>query len=383
MKVIDRFHSKHEKRIVGLDILRTLAILLVVYVHGRLLLPEDMQVGYMRGRIFKISGVAVFFVLSGFLIGNILIRLIRNTDFLLKDLINFWIRRWFRTLPNYFLMLFVLIILTAVIDWPWYGFSYKYFFFIQNLSGPHPNFFPVAWSLSVEEWFYLLFPVVSFIFLKLSRKKNASILAAVLLFLIVPFLLRVAKFENWQILGEWLEEAQYRKTLLLRLDSLMFGFLGAFLFSTFPKFWKKVRYYLLAVGLVLLVSYVRVRLMKYTYFPLLYNLDSITILCLLPFLSQLKTTRLKWLDSSFIFISVISYSMYLVHLTWVRQFTLPLISITLGYENAPKEEIYGTNLILYWGLTIVFSYLLYRFFEQPVTELRERFSRKEAVNKQQ
>ena len=97
--------KKIEKnRIFGLDIMRTFAILAVMFGHSIFFLPTSIK---DQLHAFVIDGVNIFFVLSGFLIGGILIRDFEKKK-TIKVLFNFWIRRWFRTLPNYFLILIVL-----------------------------------------------------------------------------------------------------------------------------------------------------------------------------------------------------------------------------------------------------------------------------------
>ena len=50
--------------------------------------------------------------------------------------------------------------------------NFRYFIFSQNLYQPHPLFFPEAWSLSIEEWFYLTFPNFNlFIIQKVKKQK--------------------------------------------------------------------------------------------------------------------------------------------------------------------------------------------------------------------
>src|SRR5436190_15587708 len=93
------------KRVYGLDILRAVAILLVVLIHGTALIGES-PIGMFT--YLKIpDGVNLFFVLSGYLIGTILSKHITTEKFTLKPLLNFWQRRWFRTLPNYYLFLLI------------------------------------------------------------------------------------------------------------------------------------------------------------------------------------------------------------------------------------------------------------------------------------
>src|ERR1041384_552442 len=160
-------------RVYGLDILRALAILFVIIGHGGYFLPPKAQT---INSFFVFDGVSIFFVLSGFLIGGILIKNLENKTINKRLLLDFWIRRWFRTLPNY---LFILVIVTALNVLFTDGFSInyikRYFIFSQNLFYQHPSFFPEAWSLSVEEWFYLLIPVIIFssiLFVKITAKHS-------------------------------------------------------------------------------------------------------------------------------------------------------------------------------------------------------------------
>ncbi len=73
------------KRIYGLDILRALAILFVVVGHGKYLLPQELR---FYSKILALDGVSIFFVLSGFLIGGILIRLFEENHINKKLLVK-------------------------------------------------------------------------------------------------------------------------------------------------------------------------------------------------------------------------------------------------------------------------------------------------------
>jgi len=152
--MIDNFLKKHNKRIIGLDVLRVIAIALVIYEHGGSLLPKYFHKEYYK-YMPAIDGVSVFFILSGFLIGGILLKIADKEKFTKKNLLNFWIRRWFRTIPAYFLVLIAVLSCRLVLFKNTGAFSIKYLFFLQNFMSPHPHFFPEAWSLSIEEWFYL------------------------------------------------------------------------------------------------------------------------------------------------------------------------------------------------------------------------------------
>ena len=83
---------KSSQRNFGLDVLRAAAIVMVLVSHTANAL-----------NFLGVYGVELFFVLSGFLIGDILIRsAARQSRFDFRDLAEFWTRRWFRTLPNYY-----------------------------------------------------------------------------------------------------------------------------------------------------------------------------------------------------------------------------------------------------------------------------------------
>ena len=108
-------------------------------------------------------GVEIFFVLSGFLIGQLIVKEVLRPPSA-QGLVRFWVRRWFRTLPPYFLVLFLRRFEGHPLHW-------KLFVFLQNFDPPVAGSFPVSWSLAVEEWFYLLTPLVLLAVARLSRAR--------------------------------------------------------------------------------------------------------------------------------------------------------------------------------------------------------------------
>ena len=143
--------------------LRAVAVLAVVLGHADI-------AGFSGGFV----GVDVFFVISGFLISRLLLTEISTTGTL--DLARFWIKRARRLLPNALLTLFATILLTAFvlpgysllslareITWTCLELSNFYFaaravdyFHFDDAPSPVMQF----WSLSVEEQFYLLWPLL-------------------------------------------------------------------------------------------------------------------------------------------------------------------------------------------------------------------------------
>ena len=109
--------------------------------------------------------VDMFFVLSGFVLYPQLTKIYNNK----KNLKIFYMRRWLRTLPIFFVALVTFSIVFNNFNYD----TLKYLFFVQKI---YPDFLKldymtIAWSLSIEEWFYFLFPLVLIFFRKLSFGK--------------------------------------------------------------------------------------------------------------------------------------------------------------------------------------------------------------------
>ena len=147
--------------------MRMAAILVVVLGHSSILLENTVLKDFPY---FKpVDGVDLFFVLSGFLIGGIMLRDF-NQSSSIYELLSFWKRRWFRTLPLYFLILGLnyVVVKNEWIKGDIEQANSTFLCFLQNLTEPFYDFFWESWSLSVEEWFYLTSPVLFFLLLKLK-----------------------------------------------------------------------------------------------------------------------------------------------------------------------------------------------------------------------
>jgi len=107
-------------RNLGLDLIRAVAISLVLFAHSIQSVIFGISIGVL--------GVEIFFVLSGYLIGQILIRDFSNNASI-STLANFWLRRWFRTLPLYYaIILFKFIFIDHSLGYKIFAFV----FFLQN-----------------------------------------------------------------------------------------------------------------------------------------------------------------------------------------------------------------------------------------------------------
>ncbi len=359
-----------KNRIYGLDILRAFAILFVLLGHGLFLLPVSIR-PYIGATV--LDGVSIFFVLSGFLIGTILIKLLEKNKPSFSLLLNFWSRRWFRTLPNYFLVLFLLIFLSLFFKtgFNWTQTKY-YFFFLQNFSSPHPPFFGEAWSLSVEEWFYLIVPfltIIGAIIFKISPKQIIVLVA--ILIIIFSTAIRYYRYSKGHSYDLAIWDGLFRKQVVTRLDSIMFGVIGAYISFYFAIYFSKYRNFLFVVGLLLLAlpkTPLNFHLMNDKIYADVFSFTQMSIgtLFLIPFLANLKTGK-GFIYKTFTYISLTSYSMYLINYSLI----LALI-IRPYFANHLDKHLYiiASNLLFY-GLTFILSILIFKYFEKPFMNLRD------------
>lgn len=159
MKAISTFEEfQARKHFMLLDGIRAIAILAVLWHHsrGQTLFQWDLvERGYL--------GVDLFFVLSGFLITHLLIKEKRTKGSI--SLSKFYVRRTLRIFPLYYGYLLVLLVWTAVTHSPKLSMMLSslpyYLLYISNwMPAEKYHFFHRAWSLAVEEQFYLLWPAL-------------------------------------------------------------------------------------------------------------------------------------------------------------------------------------------------------------------------------
>ena len=351
-------------RVFGLDLVRAVAIILVVLGHGGFLLNGSALDGFPYFRM--IDGVDMFFVLSGFLIGGILVKQAEgNVPFKGRQLLRFWKRRWFRTLPNYYLVLVlnVVFVVTGVIQEDWSRISWKFLVFLQNFNTPMYGFFWESWSLPVEEWFYIFTPVLLLLLLKVLPPKRALLLSALCL-TVFPVLYRISIFDPK--IDDFWWDVTFRKIVLCRLDSIGYGVLGAWTAHYVPRWWRNARIPAFILGALLIAFLVHHREPVGTVYRQVSALSVVpfSVLLLLPAMDGLKRGR-GFAAVAVQHISKISYSMYLINLALVAEVIRDNFPPLNGTDGIMK---YG----LFWVIVVVASSLLYRYFEKPVMDLRDR-----------
>ncbi|ABS64908.1 acyltransferase 3 [Parvibaculum lavamentivorans DS-1] len=210
--------------------MRGIACGVVVLLHtifGIIPFASDSAGGAIQTALqpFMVGGVDLFFVLSGFLIGGILIDNKGASNFFRA----FWTRRIARIFPVYFLLFFSFVGILAVrpyIDAPWLDIwllkeqlaLWTYATFTQNFamalaSSGGPRWIGITWSLAVEEQFYLLLPPLVYL---LARRSLVGL--AVCGIVAAPIIRSLL----------WTEQSWFASYVLLpgRMDTLMFGVLA-------------------------------------------------------------------------------------------------------------------------------------------------------------
>lgn len=237
-------------RITSIDFLRGVAVLLVVFRHVYLE-PILLTIGW--------TGVDLFFVLSGFLVSNLLFQEYKTTGTVKP--IRFLIRRGLKIYPLFYFMTFLLFFISIQLS-PQYLDIYKArllneVLFIQNynydvtLSGH-------TWSLAVEEHFYFVLALLFFVFAKmkiLDNKLLFNVLTIIILLLCLNMRINViAPYTTPFYYGCYLIPTH------LRFDTLWVGVFIAYHYNyntvAFKNFFGKSGYlWLILVGLSVSVCY--------------------------------------------------------------------------------------------------------------------------------
>jgi len=353
----------YSKRVFGLDVLRAIAIIDVVLIHGRIVLA-NIETGFPWIRL--IPGVTLFFVLSGFLIGSILVRIFEKDKVSFPVIFNFLKRRWFRTLPNYYLILFLNIIFVyfGIIKEDFTQFNASFFYFSQNLFQPFHGFFWESWSITIEEWFYLSFPLCFALiyFVSFSKRVKWVFLAAIIIYLSFPLILRIHEINNSSL---WAGN-KIRGTVIYCLDAIAYGIFGAFIKMYYKSIWQKYKMLFFVMGMVIILFILYKDKSSWGNFEKIYSplLLNIGILLLLPISDSIKTSNI-YLVRIVTHISVISYSMYLVNLAIVAE---------VIRDNFMPAGFFQSVVmyIIYWTIVIILSTVIYKYYEKPLMDLRDK-----------
>ena len=312
------------QRHFGLDIIRVFAISLVLISHiDGITKHFPTQLPNIFNHINLPNGVDLFFVLSGFLIGRILLKT-EWENFLSIKL--FWKRRFFRTLPNYFLFLIINIVLLYLSLAPGVlGFDILYYFvFMQNLYKPINVFFWESWSLCVEEWFYVSFPIALFLLYRLVKNKKKVFVYSIYLFFVFSFVSKLLFIHaNYDL------DLYIRKLAINRFDTLCIGLLISSIEQNNSEYIKKIKW----IGFAIFITYLCVgnKPLENNFIIVHFLFSSLACGGILIFCySYSNANKLTMLLMEFL--SKISYSVYLIHLPILHRFNYHFLN---DYGNKP------------------------------------------------
>ncbi|MBL8371704.1 MAG: acyltransferase [Burkholderiaceae bacterium] len=368
----------------GLDYLRTASILIVLANHAFIGFFLPLGKAQWSGMTAYVSASAIIsiewlFVLSGYLIGTMMIRSFEKPGTWAQRARDFWLRRWFRTLPNYYLFLAINVLLVAVgighgqFDWTFVVFS-------QNLYQAEkiPHFFGESWSLAMDEWFYVLMPLLIGLALLAFRARVATaFLFAAAVLIVVPMVARAwhpvpPDFFAW--------DAQIRRLTLYHLDATGWGVLAAAVNRWAPHWWNRAVNTRALLGIALMIAGLAMvwRLTGTGWTPGLagtfMNTLSTTCLGLGTLLVLPAVTRLPpvegWANTFIERTSLYSYSIYLAHFPLIF-----VLTAALKLNSETSATVLAGVTVLWLTCVFALSALVFHAFEKPVSDLRERFTK--------
>jgi peptidoglycan/LPS O-acetylase OafA/YrhL len=337
------------------DGLRALAVAFVLIGH-----LVQMKVPAMPRPILVLlgtatgSGVDIFFVLSGFLITKILLSE-RGKPAALRV---FWLRRFLRIFPPYYLLIALLAIVAPSPAIPWCAaYLSNYYFVLSDTDGP----LSPTWSLAVEEHFYLVWPIIALSLTPQRARKVVvfGIIPAAILSTVVLGLLNV----------EHLKMLTYKGTHA-RMLSLGIGCLLALSRALDdPK--TRVRV-MVAVFVGLLVGAVIASAAGERFHPLVtqfrFALVSLTVFIIGLYASPTSLIHRVLESRPLVALGRISYGVYLYHMP------IYLAVSRLEPSGPITYSQYTALAALRVGLTLLAAQLSFKLIESPLLALKDRWS---------
>jgi peptidoglycan/LPS O-acetylase OafA/YrhL len=366
-------------RIPALDGIRGLAISLVLWWHvisftlgGLDSNHHPLLASILKFSRFAWSGVDLFFVLSGFLIGGILLDEVTSPSYFS----TFYIRRAYRIVPLYLLVLSATLLTTAHSGIRRMGvlgyvteFAY-YLFFVQNIRMVATGSFgdmglDVTWSLAVEEQFYLTLPA-------LVRFTPRRILWRVLVVAVLsaPVLrILVTHFLHGNTLAAYV-------LMPCRADALCMGVLIALAVrdrTTWETIVARRKYLYMALALVSFVGLwmllgkfqpgsMQMLGLEYSLLATIYSLLLLTTL-IAPFFSKVFSfPPLR-------FMGTIAYGLYLFHSLVALVFRVVFLRLYPGSSGVLRFLV----LCLAMAATVAIAAASWKFFEKPLVKRGHRY----------
>jgi peptidoglycan/LPS O-acetylase OafA/YrhL len=364
-------------RSTGLDTLRALAIALVFVYHYRIFVSGTPSFGWLSEVGWV--GVDLFFVLSGYLIGHQLFAGLAAGRRL--SLPGFYARRALRTWPAFW------VVLAAYFLWPaemggrtppplW-----RFLTFTQNFGLPPGTAFSHAWSLCIEEQFYLVLPLSALAFVAAGRRPRTAWLAFGALLAIGIAARSLLWFEHGrELAGGGTGTQGYHPHIyyatLCRFDEFLPGLAIALLRNFHPIAWTRLMDHgralfwsgvaALALVLAAIVRWYYVDDVGYTFALTAFGYSAVAWAFALLVASALSPASplQRWRIPGAPQLALWSYSIYLTHKAVAH------VLHQLGRQQGWSP---GFQLAVITLASIAVGALLYRLVERPFMDLRDRW----------
>lgn len=355
-------------RLAELDVLRTVAVLLVVGHHWAQFVARDTS--FITRLMWKMGwvGVDLFFVLSGFLVSGLLFR--EYSKYGKVNVVRFFVRRGFRIYPSFYVMIAIMF---AVQHWhdDHIGAFWKPLLaeitFVQNYFRGLWNH---TWSLAIEEHFYLLLGL-SFAFFTRKKLVKGGIRRAVLPVALVCLGCLCARI-IWSVSFGYTWFRIYAPTHM-RLDALLFGVLLSYAYhfrrSRVEELISKYSLPILGLSMLLLlcpVVFPQEAPFMYTFGLLCLTVGFGGIMMLMVVRGGAYGRRVPWLVLPLAYVGQHSYSIYLWHMPVLWLLTNRLLSVT-GLEHGSAGHFWA-----YVGGSLLIGIGTAKLIEIPAIALRDR-----------
>ena len=369
------FSTAARPRMHGLDTLRSAAIVLVFMYHYMCFVSHDATFGWASTAGWV--GVDLFFVLSGYLIGNQLFAGVGSGRIL--SLPIFYARRLLRTLPNYYLVLALYFLFPVVMGGNSPPQLWKFLAFTQNYQLTPGTAFSHAWSLCIEEQFYLLLPATVLLAARFGKSiRLAWILIGTLM--LAGVVLRSVLWVKYGRIADGAIDGYYPNVYyssFCRGDEFLPGIAVALLKNFHRGQWERLMRHgqaILAVGLAatavmacVLINFYYIKDYGYGYFMSGFGYSLIAMCFAVLVLAALSPAsllyRIRMPGASHL--ALWSYAIYLSH----KPLATIIAKQLAAHGIAPGS---ATAVFIITAAALLLGWLMYSLVERPFMSLRER-----------
>ena len=357
---------QNEERIFGLDLMQAAAIIMVLFAQCLWILPQNNAVVTQLTGLFYFLGIEVFLVLSGFLLGKMLLPLYINHDFGRGSLMIVLKKLAAQILPVYFLVL-LLNFLIAILNNNSIESGWKYLLMLQNFTSPMTSFFPESWIVPVIFFAAIVLFVALFVlnrFIRANNKLNVFFYTTLLLtvvFLLTKYLYNTNTTAT--TIDQW--NTEIKSVVIYRMDSVFIGLLFCWLQFHFHSIWIKYKMLFALFGFMGLafifvgVGHFHLLIQDHKLFWNVFYLPitSLSIAFLFPLFSE-------WIFAPSVirrpinFIAMISYPVYIVHIGVVLQLMKYLYPAALLNVHNLFWFVF-----LYIAFTIILGSVLFQYYQ--------------------